>query len=162
MFSLICTWINGGVSNREAGDLRGHHAHYDVAVMEHRHITIHSRICSTKIYQSNSTKPYRFNQGLYIVKTGIQLGDTQHKSTEHLIFHLEILARDAASNIQNAAQINQRFDNRALWPDGRSPNLLVAIITFNTLGPKPNGHYFADGILKFTFKYETSFNLLPS
>ena len=33
MFSLICAWINGWVSNREAGDLRTHRAHYDVNVM---------------------------------------------------------------------------------------------------------------------------------
>ena len=33
MFSLICSWINGWVNNREAGDLRCHHAHYDVTVM---------------------------------------------------------------------------------------------------------------------------------
>ena len=33
MFSLICTWINGWVNNREAGDLRHHCAHYDVSVM---------------------------------------------------------------------------------------------------------------------------------
>ena len=30
---LICTWINGWVNNREAGDLRRHNAHYDVTVM---------------------------------------------------------------------------------------------------------------------------------
>ena len=33
MFSLICTWINGWVNTREAGDLRCHNAHYGVAVM---------------------------------------------------------------------------------------------------------------------------------
>ena len=33
MLSLICVWINGGVNNREAGDLRRHHAHFDVIVM---------------------------------------------------------------------------------------------------------------------------------
>ena len=33
MFSLICVWINGWVSNREAGDLRRYCAHYDVTVM---------------------------------------------------------------------------------------------------------------------------------
>ena len=33
MFSLICAWINSWVNNREAGDLRRHRAHYDVAVM---------------------------------------------------------------------------------------------------------------------------------
>ena len=32
MFSLIYTWINGWVYG-EAGDLRCHHAHYDVTVM---------------------------------------------------------------------------------------------------------------------------------
>ena len=33
MFSLICVWINVWVNNREAGDLRCHHVHYDVTVM---------------------------------------------------------------------------------------------------------------------------------
>ena len=34
MFTLICAWINSWVNNHEAGDLRCHHAHYDVTVME--------------------------------------------------------------------------------------------------------------------------------
>ena len=33
MFSLIYAWINDWVTNGEAGDLRGHRAHYDVIVM---------------------------------------------------------------------------------------------------------------------------------
>ena len=33
MVSLICAWIKGWVSNRDAGDLRRHRAHYDVTVM---------------------------------------------------------------------------------------------------------------------------------
>ena len=33
MFSLIRAWINGWVKNHEAGDLKRHRAHYDVAVM---------------------------------------------------------------------------------------------------------------------------------
>ena len=33
MFPLICTWINGWVNSREAGDLRRHSAHYDVIIM---------------------------------------------------------------------------------------------------------------------------------
>ena len=33
MFSLICAWINGWVSDLEAGDLRCHGTHYDVIVM---------------------------------------------------------------------------------------------------------------------------------
>ena len=35
MSSLICTRINGGVKNREAGDLRCHRAHYGVTAMKH-------------------------------------------------------------------------------------------------------------------------------
>ena len=34
MFSLICAWINGWVNNGEAGDLRRHHAHYDVIAIK--------------------------------------------------------------------------------------------------------------------------------
>ena len=33
IFSLICTWTNGWVNNRDAGDLRCHRAHYDITVM---------------------------------------------------------------------------------------------------------------------------------
>ena len=33
MFSLICDWRNGWVNNQDAGDLRCHHAHYDITVM---------------------------------------------------------------------------------------------------------------------------------
>ena len=32
MFSLICTWINGWVNNREADGLRRHPSHYDITV----------------------------------------------------------------------------------------------------------------------------------
>ena len=34
MFSLIYVWINGWENNREAGDLRCYHAHYDIIVMK--------------------------------------------------------------------------------------------------------------------------------
>ena len=33
MSSLICPWINGWVNKCVAGDLRCHHAHYDVTIM---------------------------------------------------------------------------------------------------------------------------------
>ena len=33
MFSLICTWINGWINNREAGDLRHQCTHYNVTAM---------------------------------------------------------------------------------------------------------------------------------
>ena len=33
MLSLICAWTNAWANNRDAGDLRRHHAHYGVTVM---------------------------------------------------------------------------------------------------------------------------------
>ena len=38
MFSLICVWINAWVNDREAGELRRYHAHYDVTVMGKIHV----------------------------------------------------------------------------------------------------------------------------
>ena len=37
IFSLICSWINGWINNREAGDLRRHRANYGVPVMTRFH-----------------------------------------------------------------------------------------------------------------------------
>ena len=37
LFSLICVWTNGWANNRNTGDLRRHHAHYDVTVMDSNH-----------------------------------------------------------------------------------------------------------------------------
>ena len=34
MFSLICTWVNSWINNREAVDLRCHHTNYDVTAMK--------------------------------------------------------------------------------------------------------------------------------
>ena len=36
IFSLICTWTTDWVNDRDAGDLRCHHTHYDVTVMTHK------------------------------------------------------------------------------------------------------------------------------
>ena len=36
MFSLNCTWTNGWVNTRDAGDLRRHRVNYDVTVMMSR------------------------------------------------------------------------------------------------------------------------------
>ena len=37
MIPLICTWTNGRVNNRGAGDFRRHREHYDVTVMSYAH-----------------------------------------------------------------------------------------------------------------------------
>ena len=56
MFSLICAWINGWVNNGEAGDLKCHHAHYDVTVMaNHGH----------KLSQCVAMRPYGITSMCY-------------------------------------------------------------------------------------------------
>ena len=40
LWCFLCTWINGWVNNHEAGDLRCHHAHYDITVMMHCQVAI--------------------------------------------------------------------------------------------------------------------------
>ena len=59
MFSLIYAWINDWVNNREAGDLRRQHGHYDVIVM--REVSFFYRLVSRCIDQNiNHTKwPWR-------------------------------------------------------------------------------------------------------
>ena len=47
MFSLICTWANSWVNNRDDGDLRRHRVHYDVTVLTDIYIS-YSRICLFK------------------------------------------------------------------------------------------------------------------
>ena len=47
MFPLICTRINGWANNREAGDLRHHHGHYDVTVMELAHCRWWTQVSQT-------------------------------------------------------------------------------------------------------------------
>ena len=49
MFSLICAWINDWVNNREAGDLRRQHGHYDVIVMFNPHHGNIITICYTTL-----------------------------------------------------------------------------------------------------------------
>ena len=53
MFSLICVWINGWANNREAGDLRRYHAHYDIIVM-HCLKPWYSWVCSMILYAAIS------------------------------------------------------------------------------------------------------------
>ena len=45
MFSLICSWINGWVNNREAGDSRHHRAHYDIICIEMNVVRVRGAAC---------------------------------------------------------------------------------------------------------------------
>ena len=55
-FSLICAWINSWVNNREAGDLRRHHAHYDVTVL---YLSVHSHDVCIRVSDMPATSTCR-------------------------------------------------------------------------------------------------------
>ena len=60
MFSLIYAWINDWVNNREAGDLRRQHGHYDVIVME-----ISMKDTNTSIWhQTTETAKYEWHENV--------------------------------------------------------------------------------------------------
>ena len=73
MFSLNCVWINGWVNNGEAGDLRRHHAHYEVIVMSMHNcfevpIALHFRIILS-VHMTESTQTDGINRNLIRVKS---------------------------------------------------------------------------------------------
>ena len=66
MFSLIYVWINGWVNNREAGDLRRQHDHYDVIVMLLITRSVHLRSLLVKPpFICNTSKQYCFDWSDY-------------------------------------------------------------------------------------------------
>ena len=63
MFTLICVRINGWVNNREAGDLRRHHSHYDVIVM----IDILRIVCFCFLNLFNTVVPHKIIYICFII-----------------------------------------------------------------------------------------------
>ena len=50
MFSLKCARINGWVNSGEAGDLRHHHAHYDITLMTIKLMNIRVSSCPSLVH----------------------------------------------------------------------------------------------------------------
>ena len=72
MFSLICIWINSWVNNREAGDLRPYHFHYDVTTMMTKNMILFG---STLVFETEISMLYTWpTQGRVYEKNPIPLG----------------------------------------------------------------------------------------
>ena len=69
MFSLICIWKKGWVHNRDAGDLRCHHAHYHVIGMND--ITFSTAMTMAKLKSNITLTKYT----PYLTLTGKLWGD---------------------------------------------------------------------------------------
>ena len=78
MFSLICAWRNGLANNRDSGNLRRYHAHYDVKVMHSPCVVTHStKQCSIL---RTSTKRPRTSKGVFIEWHWVRPWDIQNDS----------------------------------------------------------------------------------
>ena len=63
LFSLIYAWINDWVNNREAGDLRRQHGHYDVIVMNYMYIKgAKAIILPLQCWKSNHEECVKYSQ----------------------------------------------------------------------------------------------------
>ena len=97
MFSLMCVRMNGSVNNREAGDLRRYHAHYDVTVMVRRvsggYPIFASALWSVTLqeinqsYQSNNSSHYKAIIQTLLHNTDCLLLSFLFHGDECVVFH---------------------------------------------------------------------------
>ena len=82
MFSLISVWINGWVNNREAGELRRYHAHYDVIVM-----WVPDSLSSPAISSHDiDTRVFGAHQQWFQLRLGWQCQEIMQHVDKHLCF----------------------------------------------------------------------------
>ena len=81
-FLWSASWINGWVNNREAGDLRRHHAHYDFIVMIMSYRLLLQCLVSTKIIPYQQCVIPRDTTGLFARNMpGINIIDIRVETT---------------------------------------------------------------------------------
>ena len=85
IFSLICAWINDWVNNREAGDLGGHHAHYDVSVMLKTNVCVPYPQCIIKMWHKISR-----SSSINILQMSITAPRVKTKEQHHNISSVNI------------------------------------------------------------------------
>ena len=100
MFSLIYAWINDWVNNREAGDLRRQHGHYDVIVMRCNQITLLT---------------FRhFHQSIYSsIRLEIELS---YHSGKHFMGWDEIISLSANQNLEWLSTLVSVQISLNIWP----------------------------------------------
>ena len=54
MFSLVCAWTNSWANNGDTGDLRYHHAHYDVSAMMWAPTSLLKTKQVTKVFETHT------------------------------------------------------------------------------------------------------------
>ena len=146
MFPLICAWIKGWVNNREAGDLRRSHAHYDVTVMKaSKHIETRT-FCILQITYPNDYHQvcfWRSNQ--QEVKIGLGNGLVQNRQDITLIND---------DLIHWCIHVSPTLSVCFIPSDGHKVDFVTHKIAINTLRPRQNGRHFTDDMFKCIFLNE--------
>ena len=93
MFSLIYAWMNDWVNNREAGDLRRQHGHYDVIVMCRNDCILkqNSPRCNFNCLDTNNHSWSAMYLFLSITRTRIIRHNLQHPRDKYFSFHMLLL-----------------------------------------------------------------------
>ena len=112
MFSLIYVWINDWVNNREAGDLRRQHGHYDVIVMQNYIIiTIgYAKFHYSDVMFAGSSQII----SLTIVYSTVYSGTDQWKKTSKLRV-TGLCAGNSSMTEEFPAQMAGNAENVSIW-----------------------------------------------
>ena len=111
MFSLICAWTNGWVNNRDASDLRSHHAYYDITVMFVKksvlkiillHVFFHTDLKITPLSSSWSKQRWIIVFFIYIIMM-------------REVYYVNGLAQDCSISIAYALEILQSCTKPSMY-----------------------------------------------
>ena len=175
LFSLICVWTNSWINNRDAGDLRHHHAHYDINAMNsdgHWKMTtsIVTRNCK---FQASSRCSFNHHSPVFSHHSPV----FSHHSPV-FIHHSPVFIHHNPVFIHHSPVFSHHspnFNNRSpvlvtivlflvtivlvlvtivlavvIEPISSVP-LISPSVVLNTLGPRQNGRHFPDDIFKCIF-----------
>ena len=140
MFSLFCPWMISWVNNCEAGDLRRHHAHYDVNVMnsrmawndaqslkQHRRGALFSKIIH-QISRSHATKYRQFRPELSVSRLQLQFEFTD-----------EMMHRAWHSNVMNCfSRSSVKFQGHRGWKIDDFNPIWVRLLGWSQLSNPPD------------------------
>ena len=118
MFSLICAGTNGWVNNGEAGDLRSHHALYDIIVMQSPQVYGHMVLIITISLCQGWKLSSSYTTGVNIAMNNIDF----HVIESRLSGHYDV--------ISNWLWRHQQYENRASETLGRCVKIFIFVMIY--------------------------------
>ena len=115
MFSLICTQINSWVNNGEAGDLRRHHAYYDVIVMTN------SNASSTACWRQTTKKSSKLHiTSLWEQNPVVAGGFSSQRVCNAVVFPSQVIREQPCTSLHSsfwnfAEKICWHVESKFIW-----------------------------------------------